>query len=354
MAWVKMNQKTGSWYCHWYEPGSSARGERRKSHGKGPVGKQLAERHKKQIEAAIHLGLYRSRPKLNKWKDFKTEYIEKVVAPKPLEQAEMIIYILNRFEEICRPHYMEHINSKMIESYIAIRRMDKGINSRYLSPATVNKDLRYLEAMLNVAHDWEVIEKVPKIKPLREPERVKTYVNEEEFRAIYQACPDDWWRSFLLFLFMTGWRVKQARKLRWYSVDLEHGEILGDAYDAKGRRDVLLPLHDVLLDAFRLLRENRTERSDFVFPIRGKVDIYHQFFKIQKQAGIKPRNKRPGRWYTFHDLRRGFATLNADRLDLFELQKLMQHKSLETTRRYVNMAHRLRPAVEKLHTPKLD
>ena len=56
-------------------------------------------------------------------------------------------------------------------------------------------------------------------------------------------------------------------------------------------------------------------------------------------------------WYGFHDLRRAFATLNAQQMDLFELQGLMQHKSLETTRQYVNMATRLNQTVKGLFVP---
>ena len=38
-------------------------------------------------------------------------------------------------------------------------------------------------------------------------------------------------------------------------------------------------------------------------------------------------------------------------MDLFELQKLMQHRSLETTRGYVNMAGKLKKAIKKVHVP---
>ncbi|HWB10919.1 MAG TPA: tyrosine-type recombinase/integrase [Pirellulales bacterium] len=55
--------------------------------------------------------------------------------------------------------------------------------------------------------------------------------------------------------------------------------------------------------------------------------------------------------FGLHDLRRGFATMNAAGMDLFTLQKLMQHKSLETTKLYVNMVDRLKPAVANIFVP---
>jgi hypothetical protein len=38
-------------------------------------------------------------------------------------------------------------------------------------------------------------------------------------------------------------------------------------------------------------------------------------------------------------------------MDLFQLQALMQHKSLSTTKLYVNMANRLTSAVSGLYVP---
>jgi integrase len=57
--------------------------------------------------------------------------------------------------------------------------------------------------------------------------------------------------------------------------------------------------------------------------------------------------------YGFHDLRRAFATMNADRLTADALQLLMQHKDYKTTQRYINMARQLNPAAQNLFVPDL-
>lgn len=347
-------QRGKSWTVQWYEKRDGKRRRVVKSFGPGEFGKQMAERLRKQVTCALALDLYRNGPELHRWEEFKAEYFEKVAYPKPLAEAEETIRIINRFERIVKPVYMERIGTREIEQYIAIRRQDPGRRSDRVSPATVNCDLRYIQAMLNKAYDWKVIDRVPKVPMLREVERVKTFVNQQEFEAIYSHCPDQWWRSFLLFMFLTGWRLNQTLQLRWSAVDLVEGEILGDAYDAKGRRDILLPLHDVLLDSLKRLKSFQKYPTEFVFAFKCSTDhLYTIFHNIQKEAGIKPRNKPNGWWYGFHDLRRGFATINAEHLDLFELQKLMQHKTLETTRKYVEMSQRLRPAVNKIQVPNL-
>jgi integrase len=55
--------------------------------------------------------------------------------------------------------------------------------------------------------------------------------------------------------------------------------------------------------------------------------------------------------YGFHDLRRAFATMNADRLTPDALQALMRHKSYTTTQVYINLARQIDEAVDVLHVP---
>jgi hypothetical protein len=55
--------------------------------------------------------------------------------------------------------------------------------------------------------------------------------------------------------------------------------------------------------------------------------------------------------YGFHDLRRPFATLNSERLTPEALQRLMRHKSFQSTLRYMNAAWQLDQAVAVLHVP---
>ena len=55
--------------------------------------------------------------------------------------------------------------------------------------------------------------------------------------------------------------------------------------------------------------------------------------------------------YGFHDLRRGYATMNADTMTADALQALMRHKDYSTTKRYINIGRQLNLAVDGLHVP---
>ena len=101
--------------------------------------------------------------------------------------------------------------------------------------------------------------------------------------------------------------------------------------------------------------------SPFVFPWNGdKTALYDEFTRLQEAAGIKlacrekhDKHTRFCHVYGFHDLRRAFATLNAERLTEGQLQTLMQHRSYSTTKRYINLAKQMNTAVGQLHVPEV-
>ena len=95
-----------------------------------------------------------------------------------------------------------------------------------------------------------------------------------------------------------------------------------------------------------------------VFPWhRSVTTLYREFGRIQSAAGIhlpcNEKHEHTGACYCygFHDLRRAFATMNAETLSADALQALMRHKSYQTTQRYINMAGQLNRSVAGLHVP---
>ena len=87
--------------------------------------------------------------------------------------------------------------------------------------------------------------------------------------------------------------------------------------------------------------------------------LWTQFWRIQEAAGIrlscdgKHKHTPACHVYGFHDCRRAFATVNAETQSADALQRLMRHRSYSTTQRYINMAHQMNGAVEKLFVPPI-
>src|SRR5438045_282633 len=78
------------------------------------------------------------------------------------------------------------------------------------APATINKDLRHIKAALRLAREWNYLPEVPKIRMVKEPQKLPTYVTPEHFDLIYNTgcelakLPDDpgrgytpaeWWKA---------------------------------------------------------------------------------------------------------------------------------------------------------------
>jgi integrase len=153
---------------------------------------------------------------------------------------------------------------------------------------------------------------------------------------------------------MTGWRVGEILALRRDDLDLDEGTAVTRSDDNKGKRDERVKLHPVVVEHL-----NRLLSFDpCVFQWNhDRRTLDDEFDRIQSAAGIrlacvrKHEHTDACHFYGFHDLRRAFACVNAPRLTADALQKLMRHKSYQTTQRYINMASQLDEAVEVLHVP---
>jgi integrase len=246
---------------------------------------------------------------------------------------------------------------------VAARRKEPGMRKGTLvGKATINKELRHLRATLRKAHDLGYLSKVPKFDFEKEAKKLPSYMSDEHFLAIYAQCDvakhpsdlsngvtaGDWWRGLLMTAFMTGWRISSLMALTWDDVDLEKGTALSAAADNKGDRDQFIPLHPIVIEHLKVLKAAFTNQ---VFPWGlSREMLWTQFQRLQKAANVKPTKKT---WYGFHDVRRGFATYNADRMTADALQALMGHKDYSTTQRYINMARQLNPTIQNLHVPAL-
>jgi len=364
--------KNAPWHVFWNDPETGS--QRSKSCGSGPKGKRSANELADLIHSQLVTGTYQSSTREH-WTEFRirlNEHIEGRFGEASRGSAKLS---LDTFERLAKPHRMQFITADMIDRYIAARlaeqtqRKGPGGAVKTVSASTVNRELRYIKAALRLAKDWKFIEEVPRIRFLKPMQKIPTYVPAEHFTAIYQACdvatmpegipnvsPVAWWRGLMVFLYMTGWRIGQTLDLQWDDVDLQNGTALTAAASNKGKRDQLTQLHGLAIEHLRPLAGSF---DSVVFPwVNHRRVLWDQFVRIQEAARLAdgspmPKAGKAGAWYGFHDLRRGFATLNAESVNLFELQALMQHASLETTRSYVNMARRVNRAASALFVPSL-
>jgi integrase len=278
---------------------------------------------------------------------------------------------LAHFERLVKPGRMDYIKTQTIDGFVAARKKERGKNpGSSISPATINKDLRHIRAALRMAHEWGYVPKLPRIRLLKEPEKIPRYVTVEHFMTIYnKACPlamlplnhgqqyrpVDWWQAIIIMAYMTGWRISELLSLRKEDLDLNAATAITRAADNKSKRDECMPLHPIVVEHLKRIACD----GPLVFPwSEDHGSLWEEFGRIQKEAGIKlPCSEKHEHTdachvYGFHDLRRAFATVNAPRLKPEALQKLMRHKSYSTTlRSYINVGSQLQAAIDEMPVP---
>jgi integrase len=371
-AWVfqdaKQVAKHGTKKASWYVGLLTAEGKRRcKGCGSGTLGKLAANKLRDNMHVAIASGKHKDT--LNcPWDQFRQEYEEKVLAGKALRTRTSALSSLRNFKRVAKPMKVSQITTRTVDDFIAVRRGEKGMNrGSVLSPASINHDLRHLKAALKVARSWKYLAELPEFRMEREPKKLVTYVTGDHFALIYKACgvatmpervqqidPADWWRALLTMAYMTGWRIGDLLALRRQDVNLDQAIAVSRAENNKGKRDELFKLHPVVVEHLRKL----PGFSPVMFPwTHNQRTLYSEFWRIQKAAGINlpcPDNHEhtPAcHYYGFHDLRRAFATMNADKLTPDALQNLMRHRSYQTTQKYISMPRQMDAAVASLHVP---
>ena len=259
--------------------------------------KTAAREYARKLEGGFAAGTYFGESR-KKWADFRAEYEQRIADGMKPETRRTTLEAVDHFERICKVGPMGTIKTQTIDVYIAKRRTERGRKKGdTVSPATLNKELRHLKAVLNVAHEWEYLPKMPKIRMLREPKKLIRYVTADHFAEIYKACGGaqrpfapgqpytaaEWWQGILVMTYMTGWRIGEPLALRREDLDLDEGTAITQHSDNKGESDELVPLHDVVVNHLRRLVS--FSPIVFVWP-HAREQLWVEFMRIQQAAGI--------------------------------------------------------------------
>lgn len=332
------------WYVGWYQ------GRNRRSKKVGT--KTEARAYQSRLEAAANADEFTGTVKTT-WDQARTEYDTEVMATRRPGTRMQSKIALDHVARILTPKAVADVTRQALTRFCT-ERVNEGVTR-----ATVNKDLRMLRAFLRESAKRKYIFRAPEIPFLKEPTKVPTYITPEVFSKLYAACsvatdpaeqgftPQQWWQAYLVFLYLTGWRCWEPLALTKEDVEWDNARVFLRAEHNKGDRDEVVPLHPVVIEHLRRVKSFGPMLLPWPLPRRKLWDAFH---KIQDAAGVK---RRDGKRYGFHDLRRGFATMNADRMSSDALQVIMRHRDYGTTKRYINLARQLNPATRDIFVPDL-
>jgi integrase len=282
----------------------------------------------------------------NSLSTFQNEYLQYVktnMAKKTYDNADRA---LKKFVGFVGNKPLTKIEPRDLERYKEERKKEVKI-------ATVNIDVRTLKAALQVAVNWECIEKNPfeNVKEIREAKKEPRSFSREEFDKLCNAMEGDWLLNIVIFAVVTGLRLGELLNLKWENVDIENKRftvVSSSDYQVKHGKIRHMPLNE---DALSVLRGQKNEDAWVFVDSGGKKfngnTVSKKFKKYVRRCDLHDE-------LHFHNLRATFASWVAENKGLpYAIQKLLGHSSFKTTERYLAFNDdSLKDAVEKVSIKK--
>lgn len=226
-----------------------------------------------------------------------------------------------------------------------VQQFQNDLSKSGLSPASQDHHIKLIRHALNLAVEWEFIERnvLKGVKLLNVENQLHDVANADQLQRLVEILRTDANRPvchILMYLLSTGARLEEALTATWEQVDLEKGLWTIPASTAKAKKSRTVPLNEsakwVLAEAAKM----ECFSAIFANPATGKpfTTITRVWYRLRKAAGIT--NMR------IHSLRHQFADLViSSGRSLYDVQVLLGHADPRVSQRYARLSmHTLKEA----------
>ena len=219
-----------------------------------------------------------------------------------------------------------------------------------LSPSGINRGLRTLRRILNLAYEWGKPEKLVKIKLATGEHQRERVLTEQESEKYLKACPQPWADCATIIL-DEGFRPSEVFALQWPHVFFnQDGTGLIQVLEGKSKAAKrILPMTERV---FALLRARHQKSGNpiegWIFPSRSKCGHFDvNAAKDQHKLALKDCGVEP---FVPYILRHTALTRLGEKAhgDVFALAKIAGHSSITITQRYV---HPQADAINRVFNP---
>lgn len=272
-------------------------------------------------------------------KVFLNDGITRNLAPKTMEW----------YEEALRGRFLKKVNIEPQEFIkMDLEYLIENMKKDGLKITSVNTYLRSIRAFFGYLREEEGLDNLPKVKLLKEDREPIKAFKEEDVRKLIEKPKKKNLKNFadlrdyvlISFLLGSGVRLKTFINIKICDIDFENREIY--LRKMKGREQIRIPLSFTLAKTLiEYLQIRGSEPEDFLFcnvygdqmkekNVQARVRLY-----CKKRLGTEKMKEYRCSPHTF---RHTFAILYMrNGGDLLTLQKLLGHKSITITTRYVNL-----------------
>jgi len=208
-----------------------------------------------------------------------------------------------------------------------------------VSPATADHHIKFLRRMLNLAVQWEFIEKSPlsRIALFNQDNQIEHFLDAEAIKrlvAVLKLHPKKVIALLLMFLLSTGARKASAKNAKWDEIDFTNRMWRIPATNSKSKKVVMVPLNDSAIWVLEQLHNEGAKGYIFVHERTGKpyTAIEKTWYEVRRLAGL-------GKEVRIHDLRHTYASLLVTSgRSLYEVQKILAHSDPKITMRYAHLS----------------
>ena len=227
---------------------------------------------------------------------------------------------------------VEDITQENVNSYIA------SLISSGMSIASVNHYIRTLKVFFYYLMSKGVIREF-KIKQLRAQEEKLKFYSDEELKLLLTSSNNTYTEhrtyTVICFILATGARVGTISKIKLSDVDLTNRVVY--YRHLKNKKTAIIPLSSSIVKVLNnfLSSWERTKEDGWLFPMGNEEPstedgLRQSMEKYCLKRGIKSKG--------LHALRHNFAReWVKNNGDVFKLQQMLCHSSLEMTRNYIRL-----------------
>ncbi len=302
------------------------------------------ERTKKAETEQVHRGLRRAAPVDRTFRELKDYWLANRVPAK--RSGEHDASIINA--------HLKEFDDELLRD-IGVATVDRFVVTRaHLDKKTLSNILTLLISMLKLAVELEWLEKAPKIKKprIRLINSDYRYLRTDaEIRRFLLAAGAEAEMVFVLYAMAvyTGMRAGELAGLHWDDISFEQRLItVHRSYRGPTKAEDVrhVPILDALLPILRRWRLRHPGRLVFTNAagtmLGRSARVFQEVLRRVLDRGGFPQQSRKGklrRYIVSHDLRHTFAsTWMMKGGDLFRLQKILGHKTVQMTLRYAHLA----------------
>ncbi len=262
---------------------------------------------------------------------FEQHYLPYVMPRKRSWGRDEELYRL-RIKAVFGNQRLNQITRQQIQSF------HTALKNEGLSNSSSNHHLKLLKHSLNLAIDWEMLDKNPvaRVPMFYENNKLEHYMDDVELNRLLTVLHTDKNRSICqiaLFLLSTGCRLNEVLSAKWTDVNLEKCIFTIRATNSKSRKLRGVPLNESAIEILKQLDTQGKFEYLFINRLTGMpyCNIHKVWQRLREKAGLKH--------LRLHDLRHQYASflVNSGRT-LYEVQQIFGHSTSVVTQRYSHLS----------------